>query len=238
MYGIISLYVHPFSERTTFMFQRQQPEVTIAQLAEACGYDSFGGWITAVKKKYSLTQDGIARAARRYFEAASLKPLISQAAIGRLERNDPDRYPRFRELEPFYRTLVERGGLSLPLSVEDRELYLYFARKRIEERQRKERLTPEAWQLLADRLLQLTPDPKSHFHLVRPAAQRRTVQEHPLPVQEEDPNSRRQRAIQSAKDTDLRLFLEREEWVEHMLTYPEMTPQMKVVIVQAGKGAG
>lgn len=219
------------------MFQRQ-PEVTIAQLAAASGYDSFGGWITAMKKKYSLTQDGIARAARRYFEAASIKPLPSQAAIGRLERNDPDRYPRFRELEPFYRAFVERGGLNLPLSVEERELYLYFARKRIEERQRKERLSEEQWQTLADRLLVLTPNPKSRFHLVRPTEQRRTVQERPLPVQEEDPNSRRKRAIQGAKDTDLRLFLEREEWVEHMLRYPEMKPQMKLVVVQGGAGTG
>ena len=222
------------------MFQRQV-EVTIAQLAEASGYDSFGGWITAIKKKYSLTQSTIARSVRRYCEAAKIKPLPSTSVIGRLERNDPDRYPHFRELEPFYRAFVEQGGLSLPLSVEERELYLYFARKRIEERQRKEHLTSQQWQDLAERLLLLTPNPKHRFHLVRTREQKRDEEARPDDLaqgQEEDPNSRRKRAIQSAKDTDLRLFLEREEWVSHMLTYPLMTPQMKVVIVQAGKGAG
>src|SRR5882762_4243996 len=121
-----------FRGRTIFMLLRQQ-EIPIVQLASLLPYNSFGGWLKATREKYGLTQKQIAVVSKPYLQKAGVQTL-QRRIIGTLEKDL--RFPQFQELEPLYQCLVDKDGFQLTLSAEERDLYIYFARKRIEERQR------------------------------------------------------------------------------------------------------
>ena len=110
------------------MLLRQQ-EIPITQLVLLLPYNSFGGWLKTIREKYHLTQKQIAEVSEPYLLEAGAQAL-GRRIVSTLENDN--RFPLYKELEPLYRCLVDKDGFALSLSADERDLYIYFARKRIE----------------------------------------------------------------------------------------------------------
>src|SRR5436853_3673790 len=145
------------------MLLRQQ-EILITQLVLLLPYNSFGGWLKTIREKYHLTQKQIAEVSEPYLLEAGAQAL-GRRIVSTLENDN--RFPLYKELEPLYRCLVDKDGFALSLSADERDLYIYFARKRIEERQKGEVISQEQWDDLTTKLILLSPNRKNTFHLVR-----------------------------------------------------------------------
>jgi len=145
---------------------------------------------------------------------------------GNLERGR--RYPAFAELLPLYHALTE--GCGIKFSQAERELYVLLARKKLAAKKRRiERISPEQWQQLTDGIAKIDGSEHS-LHVLRQAMGSNSAQSPILPGL--------QRAVARASRIDVSHLLERDAWIEEMLSYLEMKPAKKLVTIQAVSGAG
>ncbi len=210
--------------------ESQLPQLGI-DLASLSGYESFGAMLKTIRTRHNVTQQQFAEMSKPYFRSRKLQTLTfricSALEIGRL------RAPHFEELEALYLTLTGAEGFNISLSPKERELFVLLARKRIEEKQKqKEHIDPEQWDKLADRLADLDGSRRSKIYLLpKPEGldQARFI---------EPEDSRRLRAIHDALHTDTSHLLERDAWLEHMVSYLTREQQRKLVVIQGHMGIG
>ncbi len=192
---------------------------------EMAAYSSFGTLLASVRESVHLTQDEVAESLPPYFSMRNV-PVIDNKMYGNLERGR--RYPAFAELLPLYHALTE--GCGIKFSQAERELYVVLARKKLAAKKRRiERISAEQWQQLADGIAKIDGSEHS-LHVLRQAIGSNSAQSPILPGL--------QRAVARASRIDVSHLLERDAWIEEMLSYLEMKPAKKLVTIQAVSGAG
>jgi hypothetical protein len=220
------------------MITRQQSADTplVFQLSSVSAYTTFGGLLHAKRNHHhttfrqALTPKKLTRATNDLLQAKD-EVLMAGRAYNDLESGR--RFPRFCELEALFRAFVETFGVEFT----DLEItaYVHLARAKFEEKlKQKEEIAEDAWTTLLDTLFHIQKMKRANIHLVT----EEKTQPDTAGTLVEDPHSRRRQAIQTARDTDLRHLLERGEWVQRMLTYPQMDPQVKLVINRGPSGVG
>lgn len=201
----------------------------VFRLSALSAYSTWGELLAGIRRHNNLTQHKIAKASEAYFIKAGV-PMLKPRIYGDMERGR--RAPYFRELEPLFRTFVEVYGVEFS----DLEItaYIHLAKERMAQKSKRiDRVDEEQWETLTETLFRVNNSKRSQkIHLVRDEL---VPARHPIT---EDPESRRLKAVEQALRTDTSHLLEREEWVTKMLTYPETTPQRKLVVVQGHMGTG
>lgn len=188
-------------------------------------YRTWGAWLKGARTSAATTQKKLIEGSLPYFRARHVS-VLNWRMYSSMERDE--RTPLFEELEPLYRTFAE--GYILSFSDIERDLYVKRARERIEANIKKpQHIKQERWNHLADVLAEIDGS-RTRIYLLDHDGQKHA------PTEEKD--SRRLKALVEALRTDTSHLLEREEWVQKMLTYPTMTPQKKLVTIQGHQGTG
>ena len=204
-------------------------ESEIIHLSNLSGYRTFGTMLALIRARNGLSQLQIAEASKPYLRSRRMS--IDRRMYGRLENDE--RFPAFAELEPLYRTFVE--VFLVTFSEVERELYVQLAQKRLaQKRKKREYITPDQWDRLAETLAQVDHRKRGNIRLV----ERVETDQVETARDGESPASRRLKAIDEALRTDTSHLLEREHWVKEMLSYLKITPQKKLVVIQGAMGAG
>src|SRR5579859_4150091 len=199
-------------------------ESEVIHLSRLAGYQTFGTMLALIRTRNGLSQQQIAEASKPYLRSRRMS--FDRRMYGRLENDE--RFPAFEELEPLYRTFAE--VFLVTFSEVERELYVQLAQKR----KKREYITPEQWDRLAETLAQVDHRKRGNIRLVESTE---TEQDVAAPGGESS-GSRRLKAIDEALRTDTSHLLERENWAKTMLSYLEMTPQKKLVVIQGAMGSG
>src|SRR6266567_1264668 len=205
------------------------PESEIVHLSRLSGYQTFGTMLALIRARNGLSQQQIAEASKPYLRSRRMS--FDRRMYGRLENDE--RFPAFAELEPLYRTFVE--VFLVAFSEVERELYVQLAQKRLaQKRKKREYIAPEQWDRLAETLAQADHRKRGNIRLVE-----RVEKDQAATAKDgESPAFRRLKAIDEALRTDTSHLLERESWVKEMLSYLNMMPQKKLVVIQGAMGAG
>ncbi len=201
----------------------------VSSLSNLAAYSSFGSLLATVRDNARLTQEYVAAQLLLYFKEEKV-PLLDERMYGNMERDR--RCPAFKELEPLYLALTK--GCAICFSPEERELYVILARKRIEQKQRRrERISEAQWQELAEKLAQLDHDQRSLL-------QERQQQDHEEPSKQGQLPAviRLQPVVVRALRADTSHLLERDGWVEQMLSYLHVSPAKRLVTIQGMTGIG
>lgn len=190
-------------------------------------YRTWGAWLKGARASTNATQKKLIEdTSLPYFRARHVS-VLNWRMYSSMERDE--RTPLFEELEPLYRTFAE--GYILSFSDIERDLYLKRARERIETNLKKpQHIKPEQWDQLAEALAGIGASKRDRIYLLDLDEQKHSSSE--------EKESRRSKALAEALRTDTSHLLEREEWVQKMLTYPVMTPQKKLVTIQGHQGTG
>ena len=191
-------------------------------------YRSFGAWLKGARTSTTLSQKQLVENISLPFFRARHVAVLNWRMYSSMERDE--RIPLFEELEPIYRTFTE--GCGLTFSELDRDLYIKLARERIDAKQKKaQHIKPVQWDQLMGSLAGGEGRKRDRIYLLD--RHEPTSSSH-----EEGKDSRRLKALAEALHTDTSHLLEREEWVQQMLTYASMTLPKKVVTIQGHQGTG
>jgi transcriptional regulator with XRE-family HTH domain/tetratricopeptide (TPR) repeat protein len=202
---------------------KEQTPPSPVQLSALAGYQKFGDYLRLKRKQFGLLQ-------REMAERFSLTP----GQYGFLERER--RAPQIDELVPMFAVLVQlQGDKRLPaMQVIEATTFFRLAKAIIEKKQKKRpNVSQEEWNHIERQVIDLV-DPRQHqpIHLVSGENGVTST------VVLEPPDSRRRTALKDMLKPDLSHLLERETWVQRVLTYPDRTPPIKVSVTQGGMGAG
>jgi tetratricopeptide (TPR) repeat protein len=207
----------------------------VIHLSSISAYSTFGELLRTIRNHHNtsfhsdLSPQKITEVVNLLLTAKGGKKL-GKRAYADLESGR--RYPRFIELEPIFRALVEKCYVEFT----DLEItaYVHLAKEKIVQNQKpKEKVREADWDILLENLFRIHQSKPGRVHLLTDAQ----TQSEPSALTE-DTQSRRLQAIKKAQDTDVRHLLEREEWVTNMLKYPKMDPPVKLVVVQGAIGVG
>ncbi|MGH2496506.1 MAG: tyrosine/phenylalanine carboxypeptidase domain-containing protein [Ktedonobacteraceae bacterium] len=204
------------------------PQV-VFRLSALSAYSTWGELLAGIRKHNNITQQEIAKASDVHFIKAGV-PMLRPRIYGDMERGR--RAPYYKEMEPLFRTFIDvcRDEIS------DVEIttYVHLAKERMAQKSKRiERVDDPQWEALTETLFHINNSKRNRkIYLIKdePASEHHIITE--------DPESRRRKAIDQALHTDTSHLLEREEWVAKMLTYPEATPQRKLVVIQGYMGTG
>lgn len=190
-------------------------------LLSLAGYQRFGEYLRVKRQQLGLTQQ----------EMGEMFPTLSRQTYGYLERER--RAPQVEELVPLFAALVElHTDLHLPpMQAIEAQTFFRLSKAAIEHKQRKRQaLSKEQWAEIEQQLIAMTSN-----------AQRgslRLIASHGSTTIVEAPDSRRRRALENALHTDISSLLERETWVQQVISLLNRTPHIKVSVYQGGMGAG
>jgi hypothetical protein len=202
----------------------------IIYLSTLSGYQTFGMMLALIRTRCGKSQQEIAEASQPYLRSRKLS--LDRRMYGRLENDE--RYFAFAELEPLFRTFVE--VFFVQFSEAEVELYVLLARKRLEQkRKKKERIANDQWDRLSETLASINKSPRSRIRLVEPPAAIETTDHN---SDTESLSSRRWQALRDLLRTDTSHLLERQDWLQEMYSYVEMTPAKKIVVIQGPMGVG
>lgn len=189
-------------------------------LLSLAGYQKFGEYLRVKRQQLGLTQA----------EMGELFPTLSRQTYGYLERER--RAPQAEELVPLFAALVElHADLHFPpMQAIEAQTFFRLGKAAIEHKQRKRQaVSKEQWAEIEQQLIAMTS-----------IAQRGSLRLVASPISNvvESLDSRRQKALRDALNTDVSSLLERETWVQQAISLLDRTPHIKLGVYQGGMGAG
>lgn len=223
----------PQQPRRTLETNTGRLHIVRSQSEEYPRYLHFGAMLQSLRSRVNLKQDEVADKLSSIFEEERV-PGLSRKTYGNLERDE--RYPRYEELWPLLRGLIETCHIEL--TELDQKDFCDLAQEKTNQ-SKKWRKSEEDWHCLKQRIVEYYEQhpSASSLHQGKCLASLAVIGDSQKSQQAQE----KQIQALSQLEADTSHILGRELWLERMLSYlepSEVISRKKVVVIQAPLGAG